>query len=93
MSAYSPKSGDNPGGLTTPNMAALIVDTQRSTDLKERGLAYDKLMEEVFEMGPAQIAICAPLGVQASQTNVYDFIQTPSLGGSAAMRTMWVAKK
>ncbi len=93
MSAYSPKSGDNPGGLTTPNMAALIVDTQRSTDLKERGLAYDKLMKEVFEMGPAQIAICAPLGVHASQTDVYDFIQTPSLGGSAAMRTMWVAKK
>ena len=92
MSAYSPKSGDNPGGLTTPNMAKLIEDTQRSTDIEERGDAYDALMEEVFEMGPAQIAICAPLGVHAGQKTVHEFNQTPSLGASAAMRKMWVTE-
>ena len=92
MSAYSPKSGDNHGGLTTDKMAGLIADTQRSTDIDERSAAYDVLMEEVFEMGPAQIAICAPLGLHAGQTTVQNFVQTPSLGASAAMRNTWVTK-
>ncbi|HRA09743.1 MAG TPA: ABC transporter substrate-binding protein [Microbacteriaceae bacterium] len=92
LSAYSPKSGDNPGGLTTPNMAALIADTQRSTDIAERGVAYDALMEEVFEMGPAQIALCAPVGVHAGQNFVHEFNQEGPLGASGAMRSMWVSE-
>lgn len=92
MSAYLPESGDNPGGLTTDKMPGLIADTQRSTDIAERSAAYDLLMEEVFEMGPGQLAICAPLGLSAGQTYVENYKTTPSLGGTAAMRSMWVTK-
>ena len=92
MSAYSPKSGDNPGGLTTENMAALLAETQRSIDIDERHIAFEALMDEAFEMGPAQIVVCHPIGVHASQTTVSDFDQTGPLGASYALRTMTVSK-
>ncbi|MEZ5110945.1 MAG: ABC transporter substrate-binding protein [Microbacteriaceae bacterium] len=92
MSAYSPKSGDNPGGLTTDNMAALLAETQRSTDIDERHVAFEALMDEAFEMGPAQIVVCHPVGVNATQQNISNFEQTGPLGSSYALRVMTVSK-
>lgn len=91
-SAYSPNSGDNPGGLTTPNMAELIAGTQRSIDIADRKAAYEDLMAEVFEMGPAQIVICHAIGVHAGQPFVHDFDQSGPLGASQGMRDMWVSQ-
>ena len=73
-------------------MAALLAETQRSIDIDERHIAFEALMDEAFEMGPAQIVVCHPIGVHASQTTVSDFDQTGPLGASYALRTMTVSK-
>lgn len=90
QSAFTETGGDNPGGLTTPQMPELLAATQESDDIDERGAAYDALMAEVFEMGPAQIALCHSVPAVASQPNTgnYTFGRT----GGTGLRTLQVSE-
>lgn len=90
QSAYLANGGDNPGKLTTPRMAELYDATARSTDVEERKVAYEDLLAEAFEMGPAQIVLCHSVGAVASQGNVgnYVFYKT----GGTGLRTLDVSK-
>lgn len=88
--AYLPTGGDNPGGLTTDRMPALLDTTARSTDVAERARAYEDLLAEAFDMGPAQIVLCHSVTSVASQGNVgnYEFFKT----GGTGLRTMDVSR-
>ncbi|MBY6410837.1 hypothetical protein HQ346_03800 [Rhodococcus sp. BP-252] len=89
-SAYLPTGGDNPGKLTTERMGELYAATARSTDVEERKAAYEDLLAEAFEMGPAQIVLCHSVASVASQGNVgnYVFYKT----GGTGLRTLDVSK-
>lgn len=90
--AYTASGGDNPGKLTTPRMEGLIADTQRSVDTAERGKAYEALMAEVFEMGPAHIVICHGFTSVAAQQNTQGLVVDPT-GGASGLRTLQVTKQ
>ncbi|SNS52262.1 ABC transporter substrate-binding protein [Rhodococcoides kyotonense] len=89
-SAYLPTGGDNPGKLTTDRMAELYAATARSTDVDERKAAYEDLLAEAFDMGPAQIVLCHSVASVASQGNIgnYEFYKT----GGTGLRTLDVSK-
>ncbi|WP_020111005.1 ABC transporter substrate-binding protein [Rhodococcus sp. 114MFTsu3.1] len=90
QSAYLPGGGDNPGRLTTDRMAELYDATARSTDVDERKSAYEDLLAEAFDMGPAQIVLCHSVASVASQGNIgnYVFYKT----GGTGLRTLDVSK-
>lgn len=90
QSAYMPGGGDNPGNLSTPELARLFDETARSADVERRSAAFSDLLAEAFEMGPAQIVLCHSVASVAAQGNLgnYVFYKT----GGTGLRTLDISK-
>ncbi|OZD61857.1 ABC transporter substrate-binding protein [Rhodococcus sp. 06-1460-1B] len=90
QSAYMAGGGDNPGNLSSPRMAELFAETARSTNVEQRSAAYADLLDEAFDMGPAQIVLCHSVASVATQGNLgnYVFYKT----GGTGLRTLDISK-
>lgn len=57
-STYLESGSSNPGGLSSDVIEDLHVEAMSADDPAARGVVYDELIEEIYDLGPTAIPVC-----------------------------------